>query len=82
MLETFVGTPVYMAPVISALSTILTYMCKSDCWSLGVVLYILHSGTQPLDAEAFKQKITKGQYQPMIGGRWEATLEEDAENLE
>ena len=87
MLETFVGTPVYMAPEIFALTGSLfdkqSYTCKSDCWSLGVVLYILLSGTQPFrdsDADALKRKIMKGQYQPMIGGRWEA-ISEDAKNL-
>jgi serine/threonine protein kinase len=40
MLETYVGTPIYMAPeVISCCSmwggNVASYSCKSDCWSLG-----------------------------------------------
>ena len=45
VLETFVGTPVYMAPEVISLSggqmDAHSYTEKSDCWSLGVVLYIL-----------------------------------------
>merc|ERR1719233_554645 len=87
MLETFVGTPVYMAPEIFALTGNVfdrqSYTCKSDCWSLGVVLYLLLSGTQPFrdsDAEVLKQKIMTGQYQEMTGVRWDA-ISEDAKNL-
>ena len=42
VLETFVGTPVYMAPEIIAITgspfDSKSYTCKSECWSLGVVL--------------------------------------------
>ena len=47
VLETLVGTVVYMAPMISLSGRRLldtkSYTVKSDCWSLGVVLYILLS---------------------------------------
>ena len=45
VLETYVGTPVYMAPeVISAAENGKAYSLKSDCWSLRVILYVLLSG--------------------------------------
>ena len=45
VLETYVGTPVYMAPeVISAAENGKAYSLKSDCWSLRVILYVLVSG--------------------------------------
>ena len=49
ILETFVGTPNYMAHEViqgagEPLWNIRPYSCKSDCWSLGVILYILLSG--------------------------------------
>ena len=87
VLETFVGTPVYMAPeVISLYSSKAshTYSCKSDCWSLGVVLYMLLSGRQAFsgdnDEETLREKIMSGNYEPMTGFRW-AKISEEAKDL-
>ena len=45
VLETYVGTPVYMAPeVISAAENGKAYSLKSDCWLLRVILYVRVSG--------------------------------------
>ena len=87
VLETFVGTPVYMAPeVISLANSKLPntkYSCKSDCWSLGVVLYMLISGHQPFrdsNTDMLQEKIVTGQYEPMVGGRWQG-VSDDAKDL-
>ena len=87
VLETFVGTPVYMAPEVISLSNSKVpntmYSCKSDCWSLGVVLYMLISGHQPFresSNEMLQEKIVTGQYEPMVGQRWQG-VSDDAKDL-
>ena len=72
LLETFVGTPAYMAPeVITSYSS--PYTSKSDCWSLGVILYILLSGHPPFHETQDKglfSAITSGMFYPMKGPPW------------
>ena len=88
VLETFVGTPVYMAQEVISLSSKnifnnREYSCKSDCWSLGVVLYMLLSGHQPFrdtNSEMLQEKIMAGKYEPMTGGRWHKVTD-DAKDL-
>lgn len=75
-LETYVGTPVYMAPEVVAClgSEAAAYSSKSDCWSLGVVLYLLLCGRHPFSANTETDRdrqILCGRARPMEGPRWE-----------
>ena len=71
-----------MAPeVLSLLGQRSTYSCKSDCWSLGVLLYILLCGREPfmkgsLDLESLRKEVVEGRYAPMVGSRWEEVSKE------
>ena len=85
ILETFVGTPVYMAPeIISSYKTGKSYSLKSDCWSLGVILYTLLSAKQPFNENWGENKLHKmimsGKYCKMSGPAWEA-ISQDGKDL-
>lgn len=60
-MELVLGTPYYIAPEVLHGN----YDEKCDIWSIGVILFILLSGTAPFNAnddEQIMRKVEKGKY--------------------
>ena len=80
ILHSYVGTPVYMAPEVLVLGTCdsneeevnSSYTSKADCWSLGVILYLLLSCKHPFNkGDTLSQNILAGRFNSMKGFAWE-----------
>ena len=85
-LHSYVGTPVYMAPEVLAVAlgdgVTTSYTSKADCWSLGVILYILLCCRHPFnkDDDSFFRCIQEGRFNSMSGSTWE-NISVSAKNL-
>jgi serine/threonine-protein kinase ULK/ATG1 len=59
MAQTICGSPIYMSPeILSAQS----YTSKTDLWSLGVIIYEMITGTQPIHASNIMELHEKQKY--------------------
>lgn len=73
-MKTLCGTSSYLAPeILEMKSTGIGYDKQVDCWSLGVVLYVMLSGTLPFwedEDHALYEQIRKGDFE-FYGDVWE-----------
>lgn len=73
------GTSYYIAPEV----LVTDYNEKCDCWSIGVVMYILLSGKPPFDGETDKEickRVREGKYS-MSSEAWDEVSDEAKELL-
>ncbi|KAL8577458.1 hypothetical protein ACOMHN_021910 [Nucella lapillus] len=66
MMKTFCGTPTYLAPEILVTAGTGAYTKAIDCWSLGVILFIMLSGYPPFSDERKDMDLPK----QIMGGHY------------
>jgi len=92
LLSTCVGTPNFVAPEVLRASNqrsgdlvTYSYTSKADCWSLGVILYMLLGREPPFvhnlnKGQILGHQVMRGTYRDMQGGFWES-VSNPAKNL-
>ena len=58
LMKTLCGTPSYLAPEVILSAEVKGYGPKCDCWSLGVILFIILSGYPPFSSDIKEHTLT------------------------
>ncbi|KAI9173168.1 hypothetical protein H9P43_007299 [Blastocladiella emersonii ATCC 22665] len=86
-MKTLCGTLNYLAPEVLSQSRVAGYGSSVDCWSVGVMMFLLLSGSLPFDHKAdaaLKQLIKAGKFEfghtPALRDHWD-TISDEAKDL-
>eukprot|EP00616_Rhizochromulina_sp_CCMP1243_P018187 CAMPEP_0118968448 /NCGR_PEP_ID=MMETSP1173-20130426/5669_1 /TAXON_ID=1034831 /ORGANISM="Rhizochromulina marina cf, Strain CCMP1243" /LENGTH=571 /DNA_ID=CAMNT_0006917563 /DNA_START=117 /DNA_END=1832 /DNA_ORIENTATION=+ len=82
--RTFCGTPQYFAPeVLERQNTVRgegRYGMEADMWSVGVILYVILSGSPPFGSKDLDEQVATATFAPLEGRRW-ADVSDAAKDL-